>query len=422
MNENPSTKPEKPHWTPLQLCLLGALALLAAAYSFRLKADLGFVDEQFYWKLALHLRHLHAYTLDGVSPTAIRPPGYPWMLALVQTIAESVRLAKAANVLLWLVSAGLAASLARRLFGQHAATWALVLVPFYAVELYTAGALYPQALASTLFLLTLWLQLVWRRAGSLAESACQALTWAALLLVVPTFLFNFLIYLAWRVWMRRSTPTLKVVLPVVLPIVVVAAALGGWSARNHAVFHAPVFVSDNSGEMLRYGNSPLTGPNTGPQVPIWTLDPQATALPNELDRENGYKAAAVAWIKANPGRAATLFVEKTLNWFGFRTNLYTAGKSGRLYDAAIAGSYYPLLLGACLLPLLVVPRRRIALLFALQYIVAALGYALFFTRIRYRLPYDYLLIILAAGAFAALMDRRAQMRKRAHDQTELARV
>ncbi len=389
-------------WNHVQLLLLGFLALVAVVYAFRLKSNLGFVDEQFYYQIALHLRHLHTFSLYGAVPTAIRPPGYPWALACIQSIHEGVRFAKAANLLLWLGAAALTAGITRRLFGQRAATISILFILGYAVELYTAGALYPQALASALFLLSLWLHFAWRRSGSIHEVLLQSVTWTALILTVPTFLFNFIIYLAWLAWKRRP------LLHLVIPALIVAAALTGWSARNHAVFHAKVFVSDNSGEMLFYGNSSATGSNTGPQVPIWQLAPKAAALPDELGRENGYKQAAVEWIRANPKRALVLYVEKTLNWFNFRTNLYTAGKSSRLYDVLIAASYYPLLLAALASPFLLPAQRRLQAFLAAQYLTAALGYAIFFTRIRYRLPYDYLLIILAAGTVAALLDRRKQ--------------
>lgn len=387
-------------WNRAQLLLLGFLALVAVVYAFRLKSNLGFVDEQFYYQIALHLRQLHTFSLYGATPTAIRPPGYPWALVLIQSIHESVRFAKGMNLLLWLGAAALTASITRRLFGQRAATISLLFILGYAVELYTAGALYPQALASALFLLSLWLHFAWRRSGSIHEVLLQSATWTALILTVPTFLFNFIIYLIWLAWKRRPTFHLAI------PAIIVAAALAGWSARNQAVFHAKVFVSDNSGEMLFYGNSSATGSNTGPQVPIWQLAPKAAALPDELGRENGYKQAAVEWIRANPKQAMVLYLEKTLNWFNFRTNLYTAGKSSRLYDVLIAASYYPLLLAAMAAPFLLPAQYRLQAFFAAQYLTAALGYAIFFTRIRYRLPYDYLLIILAAGTVGALLDWR----------------
>ena len=387
-------------WTRPQALLCGALVFTLIAYALRLNAQLNFVDESFYYNIALHLRHLHAFSLTGTDPTAIRPPGYPWFIALVQSVHEGVRFAKTVNLLLWLAAALLTAGITRQLFGQRAASISLGLAGLYVVQLYTAGALYPQALASVLFLLSLWLHCVWHRSGQWVEAALQAITWAALILVVPTFLINFGIFLCWLAWRRRSWAQIAFLLALV------AVPLAAWSARNQQVFHRPVFVSDNSGEMLFYGNSSATGMNSGPQVPIWLLAPQAAAEQDELTRENGYKQAALTWIKAHPRQAAVLYGEKVLNWFNYQTNLYTAGRNSRFYDFVIAASYYPLLLLAALSPLLRRERLHQEGLFAAQYLSAAAGYAIFFTRIRYRLPYDYLLIMLAAASLAALLDRK----------------
>ena len=386
-------------WTRPQVLLCGALFLMLIAYASRVKSDLNFVDESFYYNIALHLRHLHAFSLSGADPTAIRPPGYPWFIAVVQTIHEGVRFAKMANLLLWFVAALLTAGITRQLFGQRSASFALGFAGLYVVELYTAGALYPQALASVLFLLSLWLHFVWSRSGEWIEAVWQACTWAALILVVPTFLINFLVYLCWLAWTRRNWAQIA------LTLVLVAAPLAAWSARNQEVFHRPVFVSDNSGEMLFYGNSAATGMNTGPQVPIWLMAPEAAAQSDELTRESGYKQAAIAWIVSNPRRASLLYLEKVVNWFNYQTNLYTAGKNSHLYEFVIAATYYPLLVLAFFAFLLRPDRRRVCTLFAVQYLAAATGYAIFFTRIRYRLPYDYLLMILAGAAAAILIER-----------------
>ncbi len=395
---NYSSFPSK--WTRPQILLCGGLLLMLVAYASRLKSSLNFVDETFYYNIALHLRHLHAFSLTGIDPTAIRPPGYPWFIALVQSIHEGVRFAKIVNLLLWFVAALLTADVTRQLFGQRSASISLGFAGLYVVELYTAGPLYPQPLASVLLLLSLWLHLVWIRSGQWIEAVFQAFTWAALILVVPTFLINFGVYLCWLAWQKRNWVQIALILALV------AVPLAAWSARNQRVFHRPVFVSDNSGEMLFYGNSSATGMNTGPQVPIWLLAPQAAAEENELTRENGYKQAAVTWIKAHPQQAAVLYGKKVLNWFNYQTNLYTAGKSSRLYEWVIAASYYPLLILAAYSLFLRRERLHQELFFVAQYLSAAAGYAIFFTRIRYRLPYDYLLIVLAAASVAMLLDRK----------------
>ncbi|WP_263384050.1 hypothetical protein [Granulicella arctica] len=392
-------------WSRTQVVLGLVLVVTAVLYGMRVSSSFGFPDEMDYYSIALNLRHLHFFSIDGVAPTAMRPPGYPWVVAAIQSVHEGVKFAKCVNLVLWLACAGLLTSMTRRLFGQRAATLALLFSWFYMLELYAAGTLYPQALVSTLFLLSLWMHFVWRRSGEMVEALAQAVVWAALILTVPVFLFNLVVYGLWLLWRRHRVSEVAVI------AVIVAASLVAWSARNKVVFHS-FFVSDNDGLMLLYGNSPETGANTGPRVKIWLFAPEAAAQKDELARENGYKRAAIAWIKANPKRAAVLYVEKTLNWFNYQTNLETAKKDSKVYPLLIAGVYYPLLCGALVAPLLLPGRRQLMLLFAAQYLVAAGAYAIYFTRIRYRLPYDYLVVMLAAASAAALYELWRERRGR----------
>lgn len=384
-------------WTRSQVVLVAVTILTAVAYAFTLRSNFTFVDESIYFHIALNIRHLHAFTLDGLSPTAIRPPSFPWTLVLVQSLSESVRFAKTVDLLLWPLCAVLMASITRRLFGQLASTISLVLGLLYVVELYTAGTLYPQALAATLLLTSLWLEFVWRRGRSSAAAVLQGAVWAWLVLAVPVFLINLLVYLGWLAFARGRLRSVAVIAGLVVAVLV------GWSARNQNQLHG-FFLSDNSGEMLLYGNSDLTGPNTGPRVPIWLLAPSAFAQKDEVRLENGYKRAAVEWIHAHPRRAAVLYLEKTANWLNCRTNLMTSTRHATLSAAFLALVFYPILLLALCSPVVAPEKRGFILLFALHYLLAAAAYAVFFTRIRYRLPYDYLLMMLAAATLAKIWE------------------
>ncbi len=321
------------------------------------------------------------------------------MLVAVGFLHEGITFAKLSGLPLWLLCAALTASICRKLFGELGAALALLLNLLYIIQLYIAGTLYPQTLASTLFLLSLWLHLVWRRSGQISELAAQALIWAGLVLAVPTFLFNMVVYVAWLAWTKRDFRSGIAV------TLVVFLAVFAWSERNKAVFHS-FFLSDNTGLMLFLGNSEATGPNTGPTLPLEQLLPKVWHETDELVRDNGYKNAALAWIRAHPQRAASLYVLKTLNWFGCETRLKSSNQDSSAYGIIIAAVYYPMLFLAILSPLLLLRTRPLQLLFALHYGISALVYAIFFTRIRYRLPFDYLLLMLAAGSVAALLSRQ----------------
>ncbi len=388
-----------PLWNQTQLWLLTLIFLATLLYAFHLRSTFIFVDESIYYRLAFNLRHLSAFSLDGFHATAIRPPGYPWLLAAIQTVSENVRFAKTVDLLLWPMCAMLLVGVARRLFGQRAASLSLALSLVYVVELYTAGTLYPQAFASFLLLSSLWVEFVWIYAQTTRAAWLQGILWSALILTVPVFLVNLLLYLGWLLYRTHRFRQAACI------AILVAATFAGWSSRNRNVLHG-FFISDNSGEMLFYGNSAATGANTGPQVPIWLLAPAAFAQKDEVAQEAGYKQAAVAWMRVHPRRAAILYAEKILNWFNCQTNLKTTASHSSAYEMVIALVFYPMLVLAICSPFLLPHRRHVIVFVSAQYLVSAAAYAVFFTRIRYRLPYDYLLMILAGASLAVYLDRR----------------
>ena len=262
----------------LQLCLITIIAFMAVTYAVGVRDNFTFADERIYYRIAYNLRHLHSFSVDSIKPTAIRPPGYPWLLAGIQAVSENVRFAKLCNVAFWFICCLLTASIAAKLFGRVAATVALMLCIAYVVELYIARTLYPQTLCSLLLLLSLWMHFVWRRSGDFCELLLQSLVWGLMIAAVPVFLVNLLVYGTWLVSLhRRFAQVVMVVLIAALPCIV-------WTARNAFVMHGP-FISDNTGEMLLYGNSDLTGSNTGPQVPIWLIAPNGPKQQDELTEE-----------------------------------------------------------------------------------------------------------------------------------------
>ena len=387
-------------WSVAQLLIALFLVLVACVYATRINSTLSFSDESDYYHIAHNLWHMHSFSVDGVVPTASRPPGYPLLLAALESVNEGVRFGKICNLSLWFICALLTASIARKLFGQLAATCSLIFGFLYVVELYSAGTLYPQALASTLFLVVLWLHFVWRHSGGVSEALLQALVWATLILTVPVFLVNLVVWLVWLGWSKRTFKRPALIFGLVI------IAIVPWAARNKSIYNS-YFLSDNTGLMLIHGNSDLTGPNTGPTLPLKQMAPQQVwDDKDEFRRDNGYKHIAIEWIKTHRQRAAILYVEKTLNWFNCQTGLKTVEKDSGIYQYLIAAVYYPLLFGAALSPFLIPGSRRIEALFAAQYVLAGCAYAIFFTRIRYRLSYDYLLVLLAAGSAAAILERR----------------
>jgi hypothetical protein len=93
-----------------------------------------------------------------------------------------------------------------------------------------------------------------------------------------------------------------------------------------------------------------------------------------------------------------LYILKLLNYFNYRNELYASAESSWTKDILMLVTYGPLLLlSAC--SLFLVKRfgfSKFEALFFLIYLSSAFFYAIFVTRIRYRLPFDFLLIMIVA--------------------------
>jgi hypothetical protein len=268
-------------------------------------------------------------------------------------------------------------------------------VMLYPVLFYTTSTLYPQTLSAFLFILALVLLLKPTRGFLL--NLTTGLVFGALLLVVPTFALTLpvLLLAAWLLKIIRWQEGIPIALGVVLLVSV-------WIARNEMVFDKFVPFASNSGANLLIGNCENTIPYGGTgNIDRTRYEDEAKALGlDEFQADHYYQQAAIHWIKQNPGRAFILYLEKTANYF----NVYNAYAPGTNAEAApwkqiIMGVTYVILLGLLAwrlaemkrFPLL--PREK---LFLIVYVLTAFTMAIFVTRIRYRLPYDYLIIAIVA--------------------------
>jgi 4-amino-4-deoxy-L-arabinose transferase-like glycosyltransferase len=390
MSESGSTSGRR-----LILAVSAAFGLVAATLGVISGDQLRYPDERDYHELALNLLRHHAYVDEHFQPSACRPPGYPWVLASVYSLWQRPLAAKLLNasacVLTAIVLSLIASSIQKRISGLVAPVLALCF-PLFA---YTASTLYPQVLG-TLFFAFAILCLV--RPPAAAKGAIAAgLVFGFLVLMIPSFLLWLPMFPAYlliadrletgRRWLRRAALFTLCAVLVIAP----------WTARNSILLGSLIPVSTNSGVNLLLGNSPNTTPDSGVNVDISEHLRQTEGM-NEVERDRFLKQCAVAWVKQNPGAALKLYLWKVANYFNFRNRLFTGSESSRWRDRIMFLTYYPFLLLA-VVRLSLYRRFKLNLaegfLFFLYFGNAFLS-ALFFTRIRFRIPFDALLIVLAA--------------------------
>jgi hypothetical protein len=209
----------------------------------------------------------------------------------------------------------------------------------------------------------------------------------------------------WLVWRRRWVTGLAALAVIGLLAAVAPAA---WGARNAARLDAFVPVSTNGGLNLLLGNSPDATATSGVDVDLTryqrVIDRRRL---DEVEADEYQRDEAIEWMREHPGRASTLYVQKLANFFNFRNELATDGQRSPLVDLLSALTYYPVLIAfvARILACRRYPFRTGELMLVLAFFTYALVSAVFFTRLRFRVPVDQLMAVVAASGVVAWIGR-----------------
>lgn len=379
--------------------LVGLFVVVAVALVWRAGDALHFADEEHYWQLAMHLRRGEGYVSDQWLPTAFRPPGYPFWLAPWAFFDDAILICKLLNVALLVV----AVLCMRHLVARQTPAWAWLAgaAPLlYPIWLFTATTLYPQTLC--LALLMALFALMFGQAGGVSFKVALAagVLCGALALTTPIFL-PLSLWCAWCLWRSHASKALAL-RACVAALVGLALTVGPWTWRNWQTFGVWVPVSTNGGINLALGNCEHSGPNTGTNIPVSYFLSHVPPGANEIAESQAYQQIAVRWVSEHPADAAILYVRKWLNFFDVRSNLASEQAGMPWKDIVLGLTYYPLLLLVLVrcFWLRHVPLSPLERAMGVMYLAASLLMAVFFTRVRFRLPFDGLLMtwaLISAG-------------------------
>lgn len=360
-------------------------------YSMMLGDMLRFPDEHDYIVLARHLAALDGYTFDGQIPTAYRPPGYPLVLAPIIALVDSVHAARLLNFVMLALAAYMLAGLVRdrrsTVDHWHHASFVLMLTFTYPVLYYTSGTLFPQI--SIALALTLTIVLLQRESNSIVLATAIGVLVALTAQISPTTLVIVPLTLMFATWSRHWSSSRVAIMAIAITLV-----FGGWFARNVVVINEPILFSKNLAENL--DNSVLM---------------EAPLEPGEERPQASVMDYAVERLEQTFGSPMDYF-GRFINFFDFSNELAVDTEKSPIRDRIMFVTYYSLLLMVLVRLAFArqLPLSQAEWLVLILYVGTGLFHALVIPRIRYRLPFDFLLLLpIAKLALYSFLSRRRRL-------------
>lgn len=317
---------------------------------------------------------------------------------------------RTAQSLLLVLQSALIAMIARRVFASwRVATIAAAITAFYPFLLYYQGLLLSETLFNTFFIAGMASLYWWRDRSSGARPrldialvlACAFFAAATLTKATLTILPPFLLACA---ALDRPSSWRRAI-----PVLLIASALYGlflspWWIRNYGIFHTFVPFATGSGANLYLGNNPSNaraGIDWGADVEPEVVR-RINAIPDELARQREFVAAAVDYIARDPISFVQRLWLKLVRLWSIVPNAVEFNRG--IYRTISALSFGPIL--ALALIGAVRSRQRLAALAPIYLFIAYMTavHVVTIASLRYRLPVEPFLILLAAEPLARIGD------------------
>jgi 4-amino-4-deoxy-L-arabinose transferase-like glycosyltransferase len=373
-------------------------------------------DAEGYWQLAQHIAAGEEYSLYDPPRRVHRMPGFPALLAFSMTLfGESKMAASCLLALIGTAACGSVYLLGRRLFDERVG---LIACGLTALSPAMAG-FSAQLLSETLFALTLtlslwcaaaWLPVVTQSVseglGTQCPRSCFGLLWpfltglsiAIATYVRPSWLLAGPLLAVLVILFKK--PRGKACLESAVMLFGLFGALLPWAWRNHEVCGHWVFTTLWSGPSLYDGLNPEA--NGDSNMTFFDRD-NLMAQMTEWDVDQHYKRLAWQYARQHPGRAVELtFLKLWRYWKPWPS----AKEFGGFWKGLLVAAFF---IPVCLLAARGGWRIRqrpwgwLLTLGPIFYFAAI--HAVFVGSLRYRLPAEYPLCVLAAAGVCDVFQR-----------------
>jgi 4-amino-4-deoxy-L-arabinose transferase-like glycosyltransferase len=379
--------------------------------------------------------HGYSKTIAHGRPTAFRPPGYPYALAGVYRLAgvenapraDRVRAARVFGAVLGALVVGLVGVLAAQLWGRRVALVAAALAAVYVPLITVGGAVMSEMLFVVFMLAALIAAIEHRRSAHRHRLAILAGVLGGLAILTRANGMVLLLPLAVSVWDGRPRLTRAALLPPVVLVAAAALTVTPWTIRNAVELHSFVPVTTQLGSALAgtYNDQARHDPDNPASwrsikhVPAFAEEWRNIRSIPEVDLERRLRKASLEYIADHPTYVAEVGFWNTvrlLDLAGLNRARATAASVGIEPRWADAGVVCFLAFAAIALAGALTARARAtpAFVWALPVLLAASVVFLTTETPRYRTAIDPFVVLLAALALSALVERSLpRVRRRA---------
>lgn len=407
-------------WVLLALALVLRLALLVATWDAPLTADPADYDRHAR-SIASGQGYPESEVAPAGGPTAVRPPGYPYLLGL--TYAVTGQGANGGRLLQSLLGTGdvaLIGLLGWRLWGRRVGVASLGLAAVFPPLIVAGASLFTEPLFLVFMLGALLAVLQYRALGQLRWTLAGG-TLLGLAVLTRENGLALVIPLALGVWTHTPRLSWRALAPTAVLLATAALVVAPWTVRNALAFDEFVPVTTTAGYTLA-GTYSDTSRTDRARPAGWrpaSLDPAYVRLlelgpGGEAEVSDRFMSAVADYVRRHPVYVPTVAYKNTLRLLhldGTTTARLTItgayGLDPRFAVPAVIGSYAVFALG--LAGAFTRAARHTPLFFWLTPILLFASVVLVRSLTRFRLPVDPFLILLAAlglvAAWAA-MDRR----------------
>lgn len=332
----------------------------------------------------------------------LRPPGYPTLIGAVYALFGPNLLAlRVVEALIGTASVALVGVLGARAFGPPAGLIAAGIMAIHPVMAFLPSSQYSEnTLVFVLTLATGALFAAWR-SGEWWRWALAGVLLGAGALVRPATVFM-LPGLAAGMWLALGATGRPRLAPTLIAGLSLVLAIAPWIVRSHQVHGRWFFIASGGGRQFWVGNNPRATAETSSPTQWNAAERESLAAqPDEVARERWHYREGWRFVRAQPARAARLYLKELGNLFSLWPDTFSrkvaTGASARWAQGIASLAVFA---GAILA---LARARGTPLLWPLAGAIVsfALASAVFFTVMRYRMVIEPLLIWLAGVGWGA---------------------